>query len=58
MFIRWLGTQTFIAGSTVSGLAIGYFAFKREAPLVFLILVLWLLSMVTWNEFRCAMKNM
>ena len=55
--IWFLGTRAFIANTTASGLAAGYFALTLNVPLLILILLLWLLSMVTWAEYHNALKD-
>lgn len=53
----WLGSKAFVANSTASGMAIGYFTITGNIPLAMLILMLWTLSLVTWNEYRAVINN-
>ncbi len=55
MHLKWLGTRTFIANSTVSGISAGYFFITGMYPIGILIIILWMLSLVTWAEYRNAL---
>ena len=58
MFLKWLGTRSFIANTTAAGLAMGYFALIENIPLLILIAVMWIFSLITWAEYRNALANM
>jgi hypothetical protein len=57
MFFNWLGTKTFVANTTLSGIASGYFFLIKQYPLVVLILLAWVFSLVTWREYVNALRN-
>lgn len=55
--LRWLGTKAFIVNTTVCGSAAGYFLIARDYPVMALILIVWLLSLITFAEFRAVITN-